>query len=913
MNKTEKYPRSLIPAAKRALLASGVSLVALTIGMAMPAMAQQSTDSEEIVVTGIRKGIADSLATKRENDGIIEAISAEDIGKLPDESIADSIATLPGLATQRNNSGRDQFISVRGLPADFQVTTLNGRPQTSTSNNRDVQYDQYPAELVSQVLVYKTGEADIVNGGIATIDIKTIRPLDYGKQAFIVNARGQYDLNGQLTEQSSPLGERISATYVDQYAHNTLGLMLGVSQDNSPQQIVSQQGYGYANNSSNFPGGLQDWIVGDNLKRVGYTATLQWKPNDRFEATLDEFYSQYNDQTVYRGLENSGLPTPVSVNGNSETFLFSPQIENYDYHEKDALDSFGANFKYKITDQWRTSLDLNFNDAIRRLPEIELYSGLPINGAPAGQLVTLTKNSAGFYNASGQSYANPSLYALGENLGWANFYPQSAAWGNANGQYQAAGSADFKDITTRDTIQEIKWNTTHDLDTKILSNIEVGFDYSERKKSFNYLEATAYLNSLNPSQQVPSNILLSPTNFSSFGFGNVLTINPIAAWTSGLYTANPREDNNNVTNYFVHERVETFYAKSDIVTSLFGSDIRGNIGAQVIHTNQSVLEYAENGSWSTFTFDPTSTSTNYWDVLPSLNLVDELDSTQDIRFGVGRSMARPRFDQLGGAYTVSYTGSNNVPGLSPWSATSGNPKLKPYISDDVDLSWTKYLGQGGYLSVAGYFKNLETFIYDNVNIISFAGLPVEGTGPAVTNYGPSSSYQNGHGGSILGAEISGNIPLEKVWAPLHGFGLQGNIAANLSSLKIPTNTSVDGQSYSPNGQIPELSKYTGSGTLYYDYEGFEARINDTYRSSYIHEVPAFNSELSDVVGAAENIVNIQASYSWTEGTYKGLTTMFSAQNVTNAPQKTYFNNNPNQPQYDKYFGSSIMWGVSYKM
>src|SRR5262249_22225064 len=152
------------------------------------------------------------------------------------------------------------------------------------------------------------------------------------------------------------------------------------------------------------------------------------------------------------------------------------------------------------------------------LPELEVYSGLPINGNTE-PTVTLTRNSAGFFNGNGQSYSNPSLYALGENLGWANFYPTAASWGNATGNFNASGSGVFKNITTKDTIEEFKWNTVHDLHDLPFTNIEIGFDYKWRKKSYNYLEAEGYLNSLNPQMQVPTSLLESPTNFSRFGFG----------------------------------------------------------------------------------------------------------------------------------------------------------------------------------------------------------------------------------------------------------------------------------------------------------------------------------------------------------------------------------------------------------
>jgi iron complex outermembrane receptor protein len=139
-----------------------------------------------VTVTGIRRGIASAITDKKNNDGVVEAISAEDVGKLPDNTVADAISRLPGLATQRNRStGRSQNVSVRGLSPDFNAATLNGREQASTGDSRGVEFDQFPAELLSGVDVYKTPKASLVNQGLAsTIDLKTVRPLDFGKRVF---------------------------------------------------------------------------------------------------------------------------------------------------------------------------------------------------------------------------------------------------------------------------------------------------------------------------------------------------------------------------------------------------------------------------------------------------------------------------------------------------------------------------------------------------------------------------------------------------------------------------------------------------------------------------------------------------------------------------------------------------------
>lgn len=136
---------------------SNVLIGAAMLGMSVTAVAAETgtKDVEEVVVTGIRASIENAIAVKKNDSSIVEAVSAEDIGKLPDSSIAESIARLPGIAAQRTN-GRAQTLSIRGLGPDFTVTTFNGREQATTNDNRTVEFDQYPSELVNQVKIYKT-------------------------------------------------------------------------------------------------------------------------------------------------------------------------------------------------------------------------------------------------------------------------------------------------------------------------------------------------------------------------------------------------------------------------------------------------------------------------------------------------------------------------------------------------------------------------------------------------------------------------------------------------------------------------------------------------------------------------------------------------------------------------------------
>ena len=146
-----------------------------------------ATEIDRVVVTGLRASIENSIETKRDNSQIVEAISAEDIGQLPDQSIADALARLPGLTAQRDR-GRATQIQIRGFAGDFSTTLLNGREQATTNDNRAAEFDQYPSELLSQVVVYKTADASLVGQGLSgTVDLQTVNPLSFDDR--VISAR----------------------------------------------------------------------------------------------------------------------------------------------------------------------------------------------------------------------------------------------------------------------------------------------------------------------------------------------------------------------------------------------------------------------------------------------------------------------------------------------------------------------------------------------------------------------------------------------------------------------------------------------------------------------------------------------------------------------------------------------------
>ena len=347
-----RFVAATSPLAMATMLASSPALAqeTATTSVAVTGAASQDTaaadqpaaspdQSNEIVVTGFRAALRSSTAKKKNAETVVESVTAEDIGKLPDNSIAESIARLPGLAAQRNN-GRAQIISIRGFGPDFSTTTLNGRQQTTTNDSRAVEFDQFPSEVLAGVDIYKTSEADHTAGGlVGSIDLRTIRPLDYGKRVIAIGVRGTY-VDQKLLPDSKDYGGRVFATFVDQFANDTWGLAVSAAYTNEPYQTRDWNAWGYSDYPSGNQGmfGVKTWFETDQLKRFGGTATLQGRLSDNLTMTFDGFYSHFIDNIDQKGFEmpfkfspynqvlsetsDGGLVTAATITG-------LPLIENY--------------------------------------------------------------------------------------------------------------------------------------------------------------------------------------------------------------------------------------------------------------------------------------------------------------------------------------------------------------------------------------------------------------------------------------------------------------------------------------------------------------------------------------------------------------------------------------------------------
>jgi len=352
---------------------------------------------EEIVVTGYRRSIQDAIGLKRDSDLILEAISAEDIGKLPDVSIAESLSRLPGLAGQRLN-GRSQVISVRGLAPDFTTTLLNGRQQVSVGDNRSVEFDQYPSGLVDKVLVYKTPAASLLNHGLAgSVDLRTIRPLDLDDRVISINARYVQNSEDEHNTDGTNQGERLNLFYADQIFGGNLGVAFGFSYLSNPSQGEQHRDWGdngYATAGGNLVvGGIDSLVRTSELERTAFMAVAEWKPSDSLSVAADLYYSTFEEVNLLRGLE-LGLQwagdaiagqNPLQNEQVRDGFVISGTFPNrstlvrndVETRETDLL-AFGLNGEYRFGN-WVAEADFSYSAADREDQIIESYSGTGYN------------------------------------------------------------------------------------------------------------------------------------------------------------------------------------------------------------------------------------------------------------------------------------------------------------------------------------------------------------------------------------------------------------------------------------------------------------------------------------------------------------------------------------------------------
>lgn len=902
-----------------------------------------TTKQEEgaIVVTGIRHSLQNSIQIKRNSASVVEAVSAEEIGKLPDVSIAESIARLPGIAAQRV-AGRAEIVSIRGFSPDFTTVLLNGRQQASSGFNRAVEFDQYPSELMASVVVYKTPDASISGMGLSgTVDLRTIRPLEYGKRAIALNLRGQLDEGGGRNADFSKWGWRGSGSYIDQNESGTLGWMISYAHLDAPGHTDHTKNWFYGDYGDGVQvlSGQEVRAINTHDIRDGVTGTLEWKPSDVVHSALDLYYSRFKQKTTTRGAEwfssawTDGVTYSNVKTDTNDGVLFqtadhvtnvTPLLRWDDNKRTDHLFSAGLNNDFRLAERTHLIADLSYSSNKRDESDTEIFGGygccsrLSFDDFSQGRVFdsydrVIPSNDFLQVRNFGLDYADASQVSLGDRSAWGGYGSEGHIKAPHIKETLASG-----DLTLRQDLQGTGIGN-------FFSSVEAGLDYTHRHKDKTVTELDLFLKNDRLQSLIDPQFLTGPTSLSFAGDMNVLGVEVTNLINNGNYydIVQLQDANHFDKSWDIKEDILTWKAKANIDSG----DLHGNVGIQVVQQKQNSSGLRINTAVDPIQLINVDEGAKYTDVLPSLNLYYDLDTHNRLRLALAKVMARPRMDDMRANLVPGFDGSvcenrGNLPAcgpgvtVNPWSAEGGNPKLEPWRAKELDIGYEWYGGNASYFSVHGFYMWLDNYIYTQPLAVDFAGLTpppdqllkLENScnGCTISTIGSSAAPANGQGGWVRGIEVSGAFEFNRLSHVLDGFGATGSVSY--------TDYKLDQAAANGVGSVlPGFSKWVYDATGYYEKNGFQARASYRHRSAFKGEVVALFSNLGFSFIQPDSQLDAQIGYTFQPGSrLNGLGILLQVSNVLNSPYRTYFDvNGAKALETVEKYGRSWLLGASY--
>lgn len=916
----------------RALLC-GTSVLAICCSVTVQAMAD---DVETVVVTGIRGSLRDSLKMKRVSPLITDNISTKDIGQLPDVTIAEELNRLPGVNTQRDRGNASQA-SIRGLGPRFVFGLVNGREMASSEPTQDVRWEIFPSEILGGVQVYKTQDASLIPGGIAaTIDIRTTDPLDYEGPSLQLRAGPTYNDEAANLPHYDGLGFRGSAGYIGHLTDNFAIAVAGSVQreKNGFPDMTSwgENQYGAPNGGA--PGDLTcspqpacgtspslsdqtptPWGGQTEVKlltqdRYGLAGAASWRVNSNLVIKADALWSNYqiNEHQIQQWYDAGGT-WGNWANGDSwlynnagSSFTLDDQnhvvaatldagpggssltLHNYlaKYQETHTEIASGLNFDW-TSGEWNAKLDLSHSEAWRNNRWLAFGTTTGNWGSPFGEAQVSTFD----YRAN----VNPSVSTPG-------FDPS-----NVNEQV-AVNNQDAGPEYSRDHINAVTFDGARALDGSFFTSFDFGGRLSDRYKSHhNYdylvpiedggavvLPASALEEFKVSGYNTPELLYGNFDQLVNLVYGGVANTLPGAQGLEQATGSAPASAGfDNLPNRWqVKETTDEGYAKIDFAHDFGDTPMTGNLGVRVENVNTTSTGFIQTTDSSNNTvFQPVKLTNQYTNVLPSLNLNFHVTDDQLVRFGAATATSRPPLDALRTGFfldspTSADCQANNCQG------SGGNPTLKPFKANQVDLDYEWYFHDESLFSVALYYKDISTFIGIASSQQQINGLTYHMSSPA-----------NGKGGGVDGVELTFQSRLYFLPGGLSDFGIYSNYSYADSDIKEFT------PQYNPY-PMGGLTKHTAEFDLFYNLDGFEARAAFKYHSRFTL-IPGWTAgQLFSL--APERTLDLSASYQWNENI--GL--RFQVGNVTNEVSRDSTENDPNDlARYDT-FGRRYLFDVSYR-
>src|SRR5882762_5363388 len=748
MNRTgDLYMNRIALAVKSAL---GLAML-VPASLTLAAPATETNPLDEIVVTGIRKSLDVSIEVKRDSTELTEVVTAEDIGKMPDKNVADSLARLPGVTTSAagaNEGGFDENdrVSMRGTNPSLTQTLINGHgvaagdwfvlDQVQTVG-RSVSYTLLPSEIVSKVVVQKRSSASLVEGGVAgSVDIITRKPLDFGKQFTLEASVGAVyaDLPSKTDGQYSALANFKNDA-------NNFGVMLQLFSETRHLRRDGVEILGYdtiaAKDAQGNPtpiaaahpdlAGVQyPTLIGAALftqkrERNGGMVDIEFKPIDDLTLDLSAFSSKLtasNDNRNYLmwsthfvnfGAGQSPDPGYV-VQNNTLTKANFTAVPGTFYGVYDQIsrpdETATANF-VNLDTTWNASSNLSFFGQVGyswgdgKTPHQDVSETNPGLGSGAGyQLNGL--GSAPNFNLGNTVNNTPTPGGVPVTFGW------------------IFGAAD---IDIRDRSEERRVDSDFKIDNGAWKDLKFGVRYDAHDRTSPTGVAQGPLNT--STSAYPTTFSNYPSNFNTFG-GNIPT--GIWYWTPAQLAAYDSPANVNrdpiTREYYqylfaVHEKDTAAFVQADFK----GDRWAANVGLRAVRTQEDAISYTQvdkttPGAILTSAFGPFAgleREHNYNDVLPSANLKLDLSPDLVARFAASETMTRADYSALAGFTNLAPPGA--VGGVG--SGSGGNPDLKPIRSTNFDAGLEWYFAKRSLLSATAFYMDLRNYVAYGSKIKSY--------------------------------------------------------------------------------------------------------------------------------------------------------------------------------------------------
>lgn len=856
-----------------------------------PADGSPATTLDEVVVTGYRQALNAALSVKREEVVATDSIFAEDIADFPDLNLSESLQRLPGVSIARD-AGEGRQISVRGLGPQFTRVRINGMEALTTTGgtdasggtNRDRAFDFniFASELFNKLTVRKTSSADVEEGSLgATVDLSVARPFDFEGLTFVASAQAGYnDLSDEINPRAALLA---SGTFAD----GRLGALVSVAYtkrdllEEGSSTVRWQNsggaagsfgplGPGYAAsgstatlaqiNSAFRPRIPRYDTFTHEQERLGVTASLQFRPAESTLFSLDAMYADYDATREEIFLSSPVFSTngPTGINNVNPNAAFIDGANSLVYGVFDDVDIRSeARFDELSTKFEQITLDATheFSDTLR----IHGLAGYAESAHENPVQTTLLWDAD---DVDGYSYdfrGNSRLPVI--TYGTANVQSPST-WRLS--QIRLRPQTADNDYTT--VLGDLEWDFTDALQLAVgLQWRQYEFATTERRRSNG---TTANIENV-----IPASALATPTaNYArlvSFGDGLGVPAGTPTSWVvpdlgtaAGLFNlydpavfrlgTEPALGNNRS----VEEESTAAYVQLNFETSLAGIPIRGGVGVRYVQTTQDATGYTFTSGLPLLT----SVENDYDDTLPSLNLVAQVTDEFLVRVGAAKVMARPGLGNLNPGANVTVSGANRT-------VVAGNPELDPFRATAYDLSFEWYFAPEALLSLALFYKDIDSFVQTIRETRPFTGNPLGlpdsvavaacGTTPGCS---PAADWNfdlpaNTPGGDLQGFEISYQQPFTFLPGAFRNLGVILNYTYVDSEVKYVNSAGAVVAEQTLTG----LSKTAYNATLYWQSDRFSARVSAAYRDEYLTTVPGRNG--NDVEGTAETL-NVDASATW---------------------------------------------------